>query len=775
MIRTIESVDEPGFFQAWRRAGDTPKFKSRTIIYGENGSGKTTLSRLLYQASKAKPVQMKLTVDGRGGEPRVVDLRTASDPFMSRCRVFNQDYVEENLHFADESESPMATGLLTLGEDAVEARTALEAHREQLENTSREAQGVIAEKKELETSYRRHLKSVAENISRKCQTVGGRFDRRKYNATSVKQLREGERQLITLPGDYSPQRDLELVKSSALVSVTSPPALQAQGFVPTFKKLTILLTERLSPNRKAALTDLAPELAVWIQHGLSFHEPGDDCLFCSNPVADERLRALRAHFNNEVSDLQRRLDAGIQQLQGWSERADTWLGRLPKSADLAPALRDEYLSWRETASDRIVAMKTAVAALKTKLEQRRSDVFTVIEGWTHDDLDVVDEDHLGMILERHNAIARDYDNERTRAAERIESFCYGEARIEIDRLGAAIQAKKDREVELRLIREDVERAVDGLAKRISSTAKLAQEITSDLGWLLGRKDLSVVSGNEDGGYTILRDGGPAHRLSEGEKNAIALLHFLASLRQEAGDAGDDGLIVIIDDPVSSLDQNTLTGISTQMWIRLVRSDVVSQVIILTHNFELMRSWCQLLGTRGGVLELRATYTPEGSNDVTRSPQFIDWSSEEGRRRLLRSEYHYIFWRVATALHQLSTEREAPYREYEAAATLPNMARRLLEGYCAFRVPGKVGNVAGAVEELGAIAGSVHARTVVGYLHRGSHSEEVDLGRGVMAQESVRVLREIMRVMRGSDREHFDGMCDTFGLSPALVCDTEDVS
>ncbi|QQD77190.1 AAA family ATPase [Curtobacterium sp. YC1] len=49
--------------------------------------------------------------------------------------------------------------------------------------------------------------------------------------------------------------------------------------------------------------------------------------------------------------------------------------------------------------------------------------------------------------------------------------------------------------------------------------------------LLGRSELAFTPSDDGKHYKIERSGLPATNLSEGERTAIALLHFLASIRE----------------------------------------------------------------------------------------------------------------------------------------------------------------------------------------------------------------------------------------------------
>jgi len=105
-------------------------------------------------------------------------------------------------------------------------------------------------------------------------------------------------------------------------------------------------------------------------------------------------------------------------------------------------------------------------------------------------------------------------------------------------------------------------------------------------------ELRVHEGSGQSAYRIVRphNGKPAKDLSEGERNFIAFLYFYHLVRgsHSDNDIGKDK-IVVIDDPVSSMDATVLHIVS--MLVRDVADNCISpgeiknvkQVFVLTHN------------------------------------------------------------------------------------------------------------------------------------------------------------------------------------------------
>lgn len=189
---------------------------------------------------------------------------------------------------------------------------------------------------------------------------------------------------------------------------------------------------------------------------------------------------------------------------------------------------------------------------------------------------------------------------------------------------------------------------------------------------LGHSEISLTA--VDGGYKILREGGwVANHLSEGEKMAIAFCYFLTLFDAEG--RKENQLIVVIDDPISSLDIGAKTHAFSLM--RRMTKDC-AQTIILTHNLLFMnmvkrdfRSEQNEAPASFLTIECRMTddYTARTSALSAMSPLLKDYDSE----------YHYLFSLVYNASHDENSEFHH---------LLPNITRKVLEMFLAYSVPNK---------------------------------------------------------------------------------------
>ena len=285
---------------------------------------------------------------------------------------------------------------------------------------------------------------------------------------------------------------------------------------------------------------------------------------------------------------------------------------------------------------------------------------------------------------------------------------------------------------------------------------------------LGRSELLFAV--EGRGYKITRHGLPALHLSEGEKTAIAFLHFLKKLESDAGSDAFDLKrdIVVIDDPVSSLDANAL--FCAYAFLK-ERTKDAGQLFVLTHNFtffSLVRKWFSFMkrpDRRFFMLETKGTACGR-----TAAIAQLDKSLE-----LFHSEYHYLFSRVHAEANSAST----PAMLTELYP-LPNIARRLLETFLLFRRPGMSvdPNKVELDKKIHSVApnfDSVKKARILRFVQTFSHENRIaenehDL---FLLGEAREVLRDVLDLVNTEDPEHHNGMLQAIaaGVPPTAPVST----
>ena len=188
---------------------------------------------------------------------------------------------------------------------------------------------------------------------------------------------------------------------------------------------------------------------------------------------------------------------------------------------------------------------------------------------------------LNAVINKNNQETDEFETAITTARTAIEEHQvaqslteYQNKKNEIDAASTALQAASDKTTSLKTQVREIE-------KDIEEHRRPADELNADIHSYLGRDELTFeIQGS---GYQISRNGTPAENLSEGERTAIAFLYFLKSLGDKSFSLSDG--VVVIDDPVSSLDSNALFHAFGFMKDRTKDAD---QLFIFTHSHSFFR-------------------------------------------------------------------------------------------------------------------------------------------------------------------------------------------
>src|SRR5690606_37731067 len=238
------------------------------------------------------------------------------------------------------------------------------------------------------------------------------------------------------------------------------------------------------------------------------------------------------------------------------------------------------------------------------------------------------------ILHRHNEACDDFQTRTTKARDRLALDLIARSLDEYSLLSAAakeaLELISPLEAEITRLTGEIER----LERKIVEHRQPAEELNEDLRRYLGHGEIRVEV--KDTGYQLLRNGEPAEALSEGERTALALLYFLKSLRDRRFDLRNG--VVVLDDPVSSLDAHALY--LAFGFIR-ERTQGAGQLFVLTHNFAFfrqVRNWFTNL--RGKDKKSERLYMLDRIHGVT--PRRTTLCALDPLLKKYESEYHYLF-------------------------------------------------------------------------------------------------------------------------------------
>lgn len=224
--------------------------------------------------------------------------------------------------------------------------------------------------------------------------------------------------------------------------------------------------------------------------------------------------------------------------------------------------------------------------------------------------------------------------------------------------------------------------ISTLRHSISNTSAVAESINELLKALGFHRFHLDVTDAVVGGYRIIRDdGSPAFdSLSEGEKSFLCFAYFVESLSGSTVSGGTlEPVIAVIDDPISSLDSDTLFIVAA--YIRDIAKQVIEkqtnieQLVVLTHNTQFHHEAAYATGSAKAG-DRRHYRLRKGFNKIT-SVQ------DDGPQSKIRGSYELLWQSIVDIA---GGEEDTPI----AQVGVFNIVRRIIEGY--FKTVGATQNL-----------------------------------------------------------------------------------
>lgn len=738
----------------WPRDGSLDEFGRFNLIYGWNGSGKSTISeifRSLEDEQQPADGHVILHIDGTdiAGENFP---NPSSHPSLAsgekQLRVFNKGFVKDNVFKADEdSMSP----IFVFGDQSVSAQRTLRVREAELPEATRDLNMANERLKDLDKRLRAHSYNAAKTIN---ERIGNESDSeyRFYNATGYKN-RATEINSSATPWRFRLSAD-DRQRLIARQAADPQDSLTPINYVPidtvAFAAETSSLLDRtaLSPDAIEALLS-SPALEHWIREGLELHDTHatGKCLYCDQSLPAGRIASLQRHFDDRHEQLRRDLAAAVTKRESAIAAVATARSQMPSAKDFYPELAGQYREVHRAAEEYFTQVTGFLSHQMTLLKRKMDSLHEAMDSSApHPTFDVEPLSRLADLIREHNTTCSGFAERKRGARQRLEAHYVSEHlptyRNLTTEIGAARVAAGRAQRRIDHIRTEIDR----LTQQARDHRRPARELNRDLRNYLGPGQLQVEA--KEHGYVLTLNGETLQDPSEGEMTAISLLYFLKSLKAHDFDLKRG--VVVLDDPVSSLDTNALY---TALGFIRARTSDAGQLFILTHNWTFFRE----------VKDWFSHVSGQGKRDRAQRPArfyMLQSSFRDGRRtsRISRldpllldheSDYTYLFSRI----HRAVTE---PTYSLEDNYPLPNIMRRFLEAFFAFKQPGPES----LRDKLGKVDFDEAKKVqILTFANSFSHNQIVDLpGHDLsILSESAAVARHVLDLIGKEDAPHLAGL------------------
>lgn len=543
------------------------------FVFGTNGSGKTTLSRSIAQGAG-------LTWQGSEAE----------------TLVYNIDFIRDN--FRLDQKIP---GIFTLGKENVQLRTEIDKLNEKLSDVDREIDSLKDSKAQLDERIATLISGFEttcwdirkEQYEKLCPAQKGTLKDKKKFIQRLLQVTKFDLQQSY--DDLAREVELFFGEESAEIQPL---------IIPDLKKLENVEKDEIWRKKIVGAKDvdiarLIQHLGIddWVRQGTSFlDEDTDVCPFCQKKtITAEFRKQLELYFDQSYFDSIEK----IKQLQNfYKELYEIYIVKFQSLGINHEIVGSDWnTSFEKLASQLNTTVRENLDLVKNKLEEpsRELDLVSTRQN-AHDLIQTLES--YNSAVSNFNSRVRSRKKTQMEITEKVYQFLrkqlstvfnqYSHNKSQLETQVKTIQKtldEKDRQrTELRHQLAEKKSQITNIHHSID----LMNNVLSSAGF----KNFHFKS-TADNQYVLVRTDGTyvEDTLSEGERNFVCFLYFFYLLQgTQDPEKFASRRVVVIDDPMSSLDTNTMFIIST-LSKNLISAAIngmpkeldVQQVIFLTHN------------------------------------------------------------------------------------------------------------------------------------------------------------------------------------------------
>lgn len=750
-IARIRKIRNHWVFRDFTWPSGLPTFAQFNVIYGWNGSGKTALS-VLFRHLQRKESISESEIEFELEDSTKISGANIPNANTPDVRVFNRDFVDETIQaIGDGNVSPV----YVLGEKSIDKQKQAEELRSRLVVAQASLSNAVDDK----NATKKNLDNFCIDRARiiKDALIGSQqyrnYDKRNFNKIllGLKNLPEKTRILSDQEKEkYQQQRRRTAKHPIPEISV------QFSNIELLHSRVLELLHTSIVSKVMRELID-APDIGAWVQHGLSLHRGNHEteiCRFCGSRLPEQRLAEIEAHFNDDLRSLQQQINQTIGEIESHKNALVTL--DLPGKSRFYDDLSEEYESAKQDVKQEISVTNQFLDHCQNALTKKMQNVFDAFVPdnlKSNIDLTVFKSSvsAANNVINKHGGITVNLKNEIKIAEQAIEKNYAAEALSRFERLGNEINVATVACSSTEKITIELKEQIRNIEREIVEHRLPAEELNGELAHYLGHRELEFEV--KDTGYLLKRGEQLASHLSEGERTAIAFLYFLKVLKDRDFDFRNG--IVVIDDPVSSLDAKSLFSAFGYM---KERTKGCRQLFILTHNFSYFRqikNWFHYLpGQKKTDLDKRPAHFYMLTTHFVNDERTARLSPMDPLLERFESEYHFLFKQV----YEVATSDNQKSRMTQLYG-MPNIARRLIEAFLSYKFPNYTGNLSGQLGDIEFDPARKNRilRLLTTYSHSSGISEpEHDLS---MLGETPQLMEDVLTFIQKLDEEHYRRMID----------------
>lgn len=560
---------------------------SINFIYGANGSGKTTTSSFLKNLAE------------NGIEDKFANSKIAWYNNESlKIEVYNKQFKEEQLR------NSQVKSIFTLGKKTNENLEKIEIKKESINKENEKkikneaSLQVLTQKKEKEEKdfadrcweklYKKNeedFKETLEGFKRKekfKEKILKEFENDKYNQSEIVGLEKLKEKIEIVFGEN--QTELALLECN----------LTDFDFIENHS----IWEQKIVGSGDAAIADLIKRLSNedWVAWGREYIKDNSICPFCQKEtITEEFKKQLESYFDTSY---QESIETIKEKMEDYASRTAGALERLDKIVETEQKNQQTKLD-TENLKIIIETLRSKINGNQQKMLDKSKEMSRNFKlDSTKNEIDAIKDliKKANEQIANYNEMIKDIEKQKKSCKEQTWKFLVNEFKSDIQEYNKKYCGLEKGINNLeKAISENQEKIkkLENEIRELEKTMVSIKPIVNEINTLLkgyGFTNFGLACTEDEKFYRIQREDDQlvGETLSEGEVTFITFLYYyhLAKGSLKENDISKNKVLVI-DDPISSLDSNILFIVSVLvkdlMKEAMEEKTNIKQVIILTHN------------------------------------------------------------------------------------------------------------------------------------------------------------------------------------------------
>lgn len=703
MIKDITLFDEASYFEPVEIEPNKINY-----LYGGNGTGKTTFANVISDESKYS----KCSLNWENSKIETI--------------VYNKSFVENNF-----GQSNSIKGIFTLGKDAKNAQKFIDKAKKKKDDLQEEIDGIqrnIDRKKKEKEKLKDETIEKCWNQKRKHEehfypAFKGNIQKKIIFFQKCLSEQSNDSKLLELG---ALKNKCETIYNKELEKYSIPEEVDYNELQNIENK--DILKAKIVGSPDLPISDLINELdnSDWIKEGVEYLEKSEpQCPFCQQEISQELQSKIKSFFDKKYERQLSELNSFIEKYHKFIHDKLVVLRNVYKQE--IDILDYDELKYQIKIIEEKFRTNKNLLAKKLDSPSLSIELDSIIPLFKKCNSILKD---MSKKIKEHNNQVDNIDEEKKKLNAKVWKYIATETKSDlksykkknknIEKAFTGLKKSKNEKIQAR---KKLDRQIKQKESKVTSIEHVENEINKLL-TLFGFTNFKLAPAEKNGHYKLVRnDGTDAEKtLSEGEYTFITFLYFYHLLQGSTDKKGiTRNKVVVIDDPISSLDNDILFVVSNL--IKELISDCkedkngFKQIFVLTHNIYFHKE-ITFRGSRHNGWKEESYWIVRKLDSKT--------SIEAYDENPIKTSYQ-VLWHELDDLRDVNT------------ATIFNTMRRILEYY--FKIIGGL-DYEGCINNFDGEE-KIICKSLVSWINDGSHFINDDLVINV-EPETVERYRDVFK-------------------------------